>query len=314
MKKLLLLTLLILSITGFISLNSCKKEKNINNDDYAAQSAAADDEAGIASATDQALTDVNSAIDGSSFAQRSSDPNQTNGIHPICGGTIDSSQKSEGIIIINFDGTTNCNGRTRSGQIKIEKTAGSKWRDAGTTINITFINFKVTRIRDNKSIVINGSKSITNITGGLVRDLQAGQSLVHKVRGSLSVTFNNNTTRSWNVARKNTYAMDSNNVRWIKIEGDTTIGSDAHVVVWGVNRNNDNFEVVINTPIEANSTCEFDEPVKGVKVHKKLARELTVTFGVDAHGDPVSSGCAYGFKAEWENARGQHRELIVEYR
>lgn len=86
---------------------------------------------------------------------------------PLCGVTIDSSQLSQKILFFNFDGITPCfsPSRTRSGQIKVQLTTGTNWHLAGSVLTITYNNFKITRLSDNKTITFNGVKTLTNVNG-----------------------------------------------------------------------------------------------------------------------------------------------------
>lgn len=304
-------------LTGFIVLGmisstfyGCKKEKH-DADDLDSQTIAARDEADMQSGSEQALSDINTVMDQSGFAQRGAK------VFGLCGGKVDTSQKAQGKLSITYDDSTVCRNKKRSGSILLEITPGQKWRDEGATIRATFNAFKVTRISDGKSITLNGTKSITNVYGGLLKDQIAGDIILHRIRGNLNITFDNGTMRSWTVARRETFTLEGT-VRQVKLEGDTSLSEGGvtynNVVVFGTNRLGKAFKAAITTPIIANSTCEFTDPIQGVKVHKGLERELTITFGVDSKGTPVTSGCAYGFKVDWDNARGQHRTVIAEYR
>jgi hypothetical protein len=53
--------------------------------------------------------------------------------------------------------------------------------------------------------------------------------------------------------------------------------------------------------------------MSGIRVHHGVVRELTVTFGVDASGNAVTSGCPYGYKLNWTNQNGIPKEVILSY-
>lgn len=309
MKRRLLTSLIVL---GMISTTfyACRKDKQAI-DDLDSQTIAARDEADMESGSEQALSDINTVMDQSGFAKRGSAK------FGLCGGKVDTSQKAAGKIIITYNDSTVCRNKKRSGSILLEITPGQKWKDEGTTIKATFNAFKVTRISDGKSITLNGTKSITNVNGGLLKDQIPGDIILHRIRGNLNITFDNGTIRTWTVARRETFTL-TGTVHQVKVEGDTSLKEGTmtynDIVVFGTNRMGKPFKAAITTPIIANSTCEFTDPIQGVKVHKGLERELTITFGVDAKGEPVTNGCAYGFKVDWDNARGQHKTVIAEYR
>lgn len=304
MKRKILASLMVLGIiaTGFYA---CKRDKLDDEND--SELTAARDEGDMESATEQSLSDINSAMDASSLAKKG-------GIGPVlCGATVDTSQKASGIITINYDNTTVCNGKKRSGSITLSIPAGKKWKEVGTTLTATFNAVKLTRVSDGKSITINGSKTITNVNGGLIREETEGQTIIHKMRGTMSITFDDNTSRNWTLARLRTWTV-SGGVYQVKVEGDTTIDGVANVVTAGTNRKGNAFKVVISKPVIANSSCEFYRPVQGVKEHIGLERAVTVTFGVDEGGNAVSSGCAYGYKVEWDTRRNLHKTIITQYR
>lgn len=301
MRKLLILAFALLSTTGLFFV-ACNKDKDV---DPESELTFAKDESDMQMASNEALTDMNAAMEGSLLAGK--------GIKDsICGATIDSSQKANGILIINFDGTTTCGNKKRSGSIKLTLSPGKEWKEAGALITAEFLSYKITRVSDGKSMELDGAKSIKNVNGGLVRELTTGNSVVHQVRGDLTMTFDDGRQREWVLARKRTFTLPGSYLT-IQIEGDTTKDGISGVDVIGKNREGNDFYAVISTPIKASKECDW-KPVAGVKTHKGLSREVTMTLGVDASGNSISSGCAYGFKVEWTNKRGKKMQHVVAYR
>lgn len=288
--------------------SSCKKDKTDDStDDSSEELSISSDESGFSAETEQALQDANTVLSGSSLAGAKV------AAVSICGATIDSSQKANGIITLSFDGTSTCiySTRTRSGSITLSLPAGTKWADAGAKLTVTFNNYKVTRISDGKSITLSGSKVVTNVNGGLARNLTSGSSLVHTIRGSITVTFDDNSQRSWQIARKRTTSL-SGSVYSIKIEGDTTVSGNTNIDVWGTNRYGNMFYASLTNPVVYSSACNY-HAVSGEVVHQGLLRTVTATFGVDQSGNAVSSGCPYGYKVSWTNIRGVFKQAIVQY-
>ena len=81
--------------------------------------------------------------------------------------------------------------------------AGIRWRNPGAALTVTIQNLKITRIRDNKSITINGSHTITNVSGGLLFNLPALGTITHTITSSgMSVTFDDGSQRTWQVGNK----------------------------------------------------------------------------------------------------------------
>lgn len=310
---------MIFFISLSLSVTSCKKKDDTTALDTASEvsnSIQAGDESQANTSMDQAMDDANSALSGSvTFA--GGRLSATDAVS-ICGASVDTTQHSQGIMTINFDGTTNCNGKIRAGQIVVQVlnfANGARWRDTGAVATVTFNNYKVTKVSTNKSATFNGVHSITNITGGLVRKL--GQSgtpnpIVHKVRSSnMSITFDDGTVRSWQVARKRTFSVSGTSYS-LKVEGDTTIDSHSNAVVWGTNRAGNTFTTIIETAIIASNDCNW-EPTAGVKKHFVNGKTVTVTLGVDQSGNAVTSGCAYGYKVEWVKSNGQAGSSVRAY-
>jgi hypothetical protein len=79
--------------------------------------------------------------------------------------------------------------------------AGVHWGDEGAAVTITVQHLKITRVRDNKSITINGTKTITNVSGGLLVNRT-----INVTHICLSITFDNGKQRVWSVS-SNEYFM-----------------------------------------------------------------------------------------------------------
>src|SRR5207253_1684933 len=85
-----------------------------------------------------------------------------------CGASVDSTQISNKTIIFNFDGVTHCllfPIRVRSGQIVVHLSGAQHWEDAGAMLTLTFNNYKVTRLDNNKSVTFNGVRRLIDPNG-----------------------------------------------------------------------------------------------------------------------------------------------------
>ena len=283
---------------------SCRREKDQASEEQAELAA---DDAMITRETDQALDDANDVLTTSRYGDGSSSS--------LCGITVDSTEIATGKITLNFDGSTCFLGtRKREGKISIRfSPVGGKWSDAGAQIKLTFFNFKVTRISDNKSIVLNGSKSITNTSGGLIRQLTAiSDPVVHSIRADLSIEFEDGTLRSWRVARKRTASISGGYFQ-IQHEGDTAVGGYKLVTSWGTTRKGSVFYVCTEAPLVYTTQCFRKAKSGALKVYT-IYRTFTITLGIDENGDPDQDTCPYGYKVEWTNDRNQEKMKVVEYR
>ncbi len=284
--------------------------------DAAKRTQNASDQSNMETQSDQSMDDINSIIENNSALR---------GISGPCNVTIDSSQKSIGKITLTYNGLSCDLSKNLSGSISIQLPYISGqltgWSDTGATMSITYTNFKVKNVLDTSSIEFNGTCSVTNVTGGNVFTVASGDSVVHQIRGNMAITFTDTATVTRNcVARTRTFYKQSGLLSIFgslstKLTGDTTINGNSNVSVWGTNRAGEAFSVAITTPILVNisgSVCLF-RPT-GVKVYRKGTDALTITYGVDISGNPVSAGtCPYGYKLNWNDSSGSAKEVIRMY-
>jgi len=222
----------------------------------------------------------------------------------FCNATIDSLAKVNDTvaIYITYKGLT-CNDKfNRTGQIEIRKKAGTHWELPGATVICKFINLKVTHIATGKSVTLNGTKTFVNISGGhrwMVGTLLT--SYVEKVSGSMTASFDNGTNREWNVARQLTYTGQPGQFN-LAIDGFGTAGEYQNLVVWGTNRDGEQFYTQINQSVVHKQTCDWN-PVSGIKIHRIPAdsKSATVTFGFDNNNEPVNGdNCPTHYKVDWQ--------------
>jgi hypothetical protein len=316
-----------LMILGVMSLivyaSSCKKNEddNLKLDSKVQQHNA--DANYYKSEVDQADNDINDALSdipafgkGTSIAQVFSSP--------LCGVTIDSSLISQKILFFNFDGVTPCftPSRTRGGQIKVQLTSGAHWSDAGAVLTLTYTDFKITRLSDNKSIKFNGVKTLKNINGNdWLGFLTSTASLKYQERAfNISVTFDNNLQATWNSARTTEWnyvqAATNASIPYAHItftaKGDTLLSGFSNVDSWGTNRYGYNFTTYYNSPLVSNTYCGLWRFNSGQLVHHITSSDFTLTCGVDQSGNPTPYTCAYGFKVSWTSG-GKNGEAIFSY-
>ncbi len=297
-----------------ILFTACKKNKDEEPitpaDDTYQQSMSAEDQTRVENESNLSMDDVSLAVEGV-WSTKSANS------LPSCGVSVDTvNTANTGLITLTYDDSTNCNGRARSGIIKIQlpfiSGAITKWRYAGSKITLTYINYKITRLSDNKSLTFNGMHSVENVSGGLLINITSGNSLVHKIRGNMVLTFDDGSQRTWGAARIRTFSI-ANNIVSAQLAADTTINGNL-VAMWGTNRANQSFSIGIPTPVVVNifgGTCLY-KPLSGQRVHYGLSRTITVTYGVDANGN-AASGCPYGYKINWTNVQGVAKQVVRSY-
>ncbi|MEI7802636.1 MAG: hypothetical protein WCI97_08335 [Bacteroidota bacterium] len=305
------LLLLCLFTSGIFS--SCIKDKkndkldpqveqfNTDANDYKAES-------------DRADQDINGALgDIPSFGKAEETYSS-----PMCGVTIDSTQIAQHILFFNFDGVTPCFSPscTRSGQIKVQLTSGNLWSDAGSVLTLTYIDYKIVRMSDNKSIKFNGVKTLKNLNGNNWLTFLLGSStLKYRERSfNINVVFDDGSTSTWNSARTTewSYSLADSKVTFSAV-GDTILNGFNTVDSWGVNRYGMDFTTYYNTAIVSNSYCGFWRPNSGELVHHLSVGDFTLTLGVDQQGNASSLACAYGYKISWTGSSGNVSTVVLSY-
>ncbi len=267
-----------------------------------------------------ARCNLNLAFNDVNFALGLSSPGKkiTSNQFILCGAKMDSSNfHSKGILLLNYDGTTECGPDQvlRSGQISITTPLNNSWDSAGSTCTLGFVNYKVTNNSTDKSITINGIQTITNTSGGLVASF-SGLPVVFRIQGlPLSVTFNDSIQRIWNLRITRTIIATGNaslNTLTVSEQGDTSLNGVANTAFWGTTKSGAAFSTSVNR-YTANSNCGFRNPTGGTEVFALDSNRVTVTYGVTPAGNPVTSGCAFGYKEVWKNSAGLPQTIVFRY-
>jgi hypothetical protein len=313
----LVYALALIVLSGSLVFTGCKKKKAFKNEDGQASA----DSRSAQGESDGAISDANTVIsDQPMLHGKGGSPNTIQGVlGNICGMSVDTNGMCTGTVKLNYNGTT-CNNRTRTGSIRLtilSYTTGVRWKDAGAVLKVDYINYKVTRASDGKSVELNGTQNVTNNSGGTWFDLIfLGQAnLSHQVTGTnLNVTFDGSKTATYNINRKFTYTW-SGTVLTCVGEGIGSHNSLNSLENYGTTRDGDDFTSQVTTPVVWNTTCGAWAPIQGavdIKVDGKDF-DLKCTFGVDANGNPVTvapNSCAYGFKVEWSYKKKTNKKIF----
>ncbi|MBS1763859.1 MAG: hypothetical protein JSS90_02705 [Bacteroidetes bacterium] len=318
MKRKVITLIAVAAITA--GLTSCRKDKSESSqiEEQVQQQTNAGDDERVMATTDEVSDDANKIIAQHPRLRGFNYLGIFNGQVSPCNTTVDTSLVSHGQVTVTFNGLS-CDGkRDRSGSMTIQLPYDSitgtvtPWSDAGSQLTVTFNNLTVTHVSSGKTYTLNGVRTITNVNGGLVDNSPTFTTpILHHITGMLQITFDNNTTRTWNIDRDRLIER-TNNVTTITSSGNASEGGFSNVAMWGINRLGNMFYVTIDTPIVRSSTCDNDA-MSGVKIHHGVVRDLTVTFGVDQQGNAQTSGCPYGYKLNWVDAHGNQRQCIVAY-
>jgi len=291
------------AIVVFIVLSiftSCKKNRLVKNE----TGEISQENTQVQSDVDGAIDDANNVVSGNNLMRGSS---SSSAAGDICGGTVDTTQRSQGVLTVTFDGVSGCNGRIRSGKLKLtllDYASGKRWKDQNAILQVDFIEYYVKRQSDNKSLTFNGISQITNISGGHIINMVLGlqPNVIHKVTSNeLKVKFDDGKTSTFNISRQYTHTY-SNSVYEIKGEGMGTNNGLSNLENWGTTRDGDHFTSQVVEPVIWNSTCGANKLIKGkldIKVDSKEFA-LVTTLGVNSDGTVTTSGCPWGIKVEWK--------------
>jgi hypothetical protein len=288
---------MILVAVAALMLTSCKKE-NINDGTVnpSSMEQLSADENNVENVMNDAENDVSSVM--------SNNGNFKSTEFLPCNATLDSLAVANDTVTmyITYNGL-NCNGtRNRTGKIEIKKKVGTHWEQAGATIIYKYINFTVTRVATGKSITLNGTKTFTNVNGG--HRWQVGTlitSYIQRASGSMTASFDNGTSRTWNVARQLTYTGTPGQFV-LTVDGFGSAGEFENLVVWGTNRQGEEFFTQITQSVVHKQACDWD-PVSGIKIHQIPAdsKSATITFGFDSNNQPiVGDDCPTRYRVDWQ--------------
>lgn len=221
-----------------------------------------------------------------------------------CNATVDSTAKiNDSITIyITYNGLT-CNGkRNRTGKIEIRKKTGTHWEQAGATVIYKYVDFTVTRVATGKSVKLNGTKTFVNVNGGHRWQLGSTiNSYVERISGSMQAIFDNGASRTWNVARQVTYTGTAGHYS-MAIDGFGSVGIYQNLVIWGTNRQNEEFYTQISQSIVCKQTCDWDA-TSGIKIHQVPSdnKSATLTFGYNDNNEPITvDECPTRYRVDWQ--------------
>ena len=292
-SKLIKLTALFLAVAGF-ALTGCNKNKDNGNEDPSNIQQLAKDENQFQAASDEAMNDVNLVLSTGNLKATDQLP---------CNATIDSTAVANDsiTIYITYNGY-NCNQtKFRTGKVEFKKHVGMQWGQPGATVIVKHINFHITKVSTGKSITLNGIKTHQNVSGGHFWMLgNTLTSIVHKTWGAMTVTFDDSTTRVWNVARQKTYTGVLTNLV-LTVDGFGQAGENSNLVVWGVNRQGNEFYTKVQQSLVYKQTCDWD-PCAGIKLHTipSDGKSALVTFGYNSNNEPIGpTECPAKYKLDW---------------
>lgn len=297
------------AILAFITIfASCKKEGTGSENPFEEVTTHSEDQFNVSAEMDAVANDANVALESNAYFNGR--VQQTNS---ICGATaVADTVSNPKTITITYNGNNCANTHHRSGNIVLSMAAGTRWKQAGAVLTVNFQNLKIKRLSDNKSITISGTQTLTNVSGGLLVHLANLQQIIHTISSSnMSITFDDNSQRTWSVSRKRVYTYNNGVV--LTVMGNGTNGSITNAAEWGNNRFGKPFTTSITTPLVFRQDCSFRLTAGELK-HEGFATS-TVKFGLNANG--VATTCPgtgnYYFLLTWTGPNGNTQTFIRPY-
>lgn len=292
------------------SLLSCKKTENSAVADLTAElTSQSDDQSSVSGDADAIVNDANLILE--------SNPSFNGKIQNVLGSLCNATavaDSANGIkrITVTYNGLNCAGNRSVTGVVILSMPLAAHWKDAGAVLTIAAKNLKITRVRDNRSTIINGTKTITNVSGGRLSDLSSRGTITHRIAGADTITFDNAKQRIWQVAKQRVFTYSNGVV--ISTTGTHTDGNISGISEWGTNRFGNAFITAISQPLVIRQDCDY-RLVSGEVTHGKLLADVTVTFGLDASGAPTTcpGTGVYYFKAVWKGINGVVKTVILPY-
>jgi hypothetical protein len=254
------------------------------------------DENTVTNASDQVMNDAEGVLSqGKDKSAQAGPCNTTITVGSVINDTIS--------IDINYHGPDCDNKVLRSGDVIVKKKYLEEWGHAGSTVILTLNNFKRTRIANGKSLILNGKKYFENVSGHNLFQLGLDStvtSIVHKVWGNITATFDDNTTKVWSIARQETYTGSLINLVMTE-DGFGSADGYSNLEYWGINRNSEQFYSSITQSVVYRQVCDFN-PCSGIvyNVIPSASKSATVTFGYDSNNNLITNGdCPTRYRVDW---------------
>jgi hypothetical protein len=312
MKKQLTALAVVATLLLF-STSSCKKDAESPQEQPAEVAVQAkghsDDQAQVDSELDDVSTNVQLALETSTaFAGRVGDTELA------CDATlqVDSNSTSRNLTIV-YNGGSCLGNRSRQGTVIISMPLATRWKNAGAAVTVTLQALKITRLSDNKSIIINGAQTFTNTSGGLLINLPTLGTITHTITSAgLAVKFSDSTQRTWQVSKQRVFTFNAGIV--VSTTGTHTEGNVSGIAYWGQTRFGTAFTTAITQPIVIKQSCNARVTSGEVK-HTTAGFTATALFGLDAAVNPT--GCPgngnFFYKLSWAGPAGNGSSVILPY-
>jgi len=303
-KTIIRQAIVLIAISTISIVSGCKKDRtsDVTTPDTSSLQQLAQDDAQVQSSDNEIINDGNSAL--TAHSNKAVDSTAINS----CTITVDTNATKDSLqITMHYNGYNTGHNFTRTGFVVITKPLGKAWSVAGCSVQFKYENLYITKVSSGKKFEFNGSRTFTNVSGGRIIDLGSTttptDSVEHSITGAMQITFENGTTRTWNISRTRTWTGTYPSALVLTVSNipGSSSGGYNNLVEYGTNRNGEAFYTSINTPIVYSESCNWD-PIWGGFTHQipGVSKSATVTFGYNSSDALVTQGaCADFYKLDW---------------
>jgi hypothetical protein len=308
---------------------SCSKDNNSANNNQSTVQTQADDQNMVSSEADIMASDVNTALSGSSSINGESSNTIHSGMVSVnsVNETLGTDSTSNALICdasivvdttvnprtltITYNGTNCWGNRTRTGTVVVSIAQGMHWKDVNAVVNIAVQNLTIKRISDGKTIILNGTRTMTNVSGGSMTELATLGAITHTLADNFSITFADNLVRTWQVSKQRLFTYSNGIV--MTTTGTHNDGINSDVAEWGTNRFGTAFESLITVPKVFRQDCDFRLVSGQNQILRSDSLNSTITYGLDATG--AATGCPgtgnYYLEVTWTFPNGKSTTPII---
>ncbi len=278
-----------------LNLTGCRKDKEVADPDTSSLQQLSKDQENVESSSDDVLNDVNDVLSNGSKKDLMGFP---------CNVNVDSSSVVGDTITysITFNGLNCAQTRTRYGNATVKRNINTPWKQAGTKVTVNYINVVITKVSTGKSVTVNGTRTLENVSGGYLSDLgTSATSISHKITGQMQIKFEDNTTRTWNIARQRTFTGSLGQLV-VTNDGFGSADGYSNLVWWGTNRHGELFYSQVTQPIVHKQSCGWD-PTSGTIIHQvpSDSKSATISFGYDNNNQLITNGdCPTRYRLDWQ--------------
>jgi hypothetical protein len=306
-RNLLKLMAILIAVVG-INIAGCKKDKTTpasTSPDPSSLSQLAQDDNQVQASDNEIMNDGNTAL--SSNSSKSMDTTAINS----CTISVDTVGTNLVITLV-YNGFNTAHSFSRTGTVIITKPLGSHWVNAGCAVTFNYVNLAITKISTGKQFIFNGTRTWTNVSGGLIINLGSTTtpttSVTHQITGAMQITFENGTQRTWTIYRQRVWSGKWPNALVMSASGFGTSGIYNDCVEFGTNRNGEAFYTQIHpsTPVVFNEGCLW-LPISGSLTHSipNVPKSATITYGysynagTNSYQLATSGTCADAYELAW---------------